>query len=208
MMATSGKSVLFSFIETGDAARERKEKLTQTERGADCLEPVGAELSPWLVIILGQDVVIIPVTQLDVRALELRRQWLERIRSAHGRVCGAVQGLFPRIALDFRLVGWHAALPHNLECQHDYAFLTELDRRRHDRKPTALHRNINPLEIALEVHSLRIREHVHAAVRCSTTAPAAPSATAAGKLATSPDRAGTGGPRSFQDVLNALVWLR
>src|SRR5260370_2686166 len=159
MMATSGKSVLFSFIETGDAARERKEKLTQTERGADCLAPVGAELSPWLVIILGQDVVIIPVTQLDVRALELRRQWLERIRSAHGRVCGAVQGLFPRIALDFLLVGWHAAVPHNLECQHDYAFLTELDTRRHDGKPIAFHRLLKTLAITLEVHPLMIGEH-------------------------------------------------
>jgi len=38
-------------------------------------------------------------------------------------------------------------------------FFTKLDRPGHDGKPIALHSNINALQIALEVHPLRIREH-------------------------------------------------
>src|SRR5258708_11725188 len=94
--------------------------------------------------------------------------------------------------MNSRLIGWHTTIVHDCEREHDYAFLPKLDGCWHDGKPIAFHRNINALEVALEIHPLRIREHLHAAVRCSAAASSATPASSAGKLAAATDRAGTG----------------
>src|SRR5207253_3347112 len=174
------------------------------ERGEDYPKPVDAGLSLLLVIRLEGNVVEIGVTQLNVRPLELGWQRLEGIRRAHGRERGAVQRLLPRVALDHRLVGRHAAVLHDSKREHNYAPLTKLDGPGHDCKPIALHRNINALEIAVEIHALIRREHLQAPVGRPSPA-SAPACTTAGKLAAPSYGPGTGRASGSQRVLNALV---
>src|SRR5260370_14484659 len=107
--------------------------------------------------------------------------------------------------MNFRIVGWHTAIAHDSEREHDDAFLPKLDRCWHDGKPIAFHRNINALEITLEIHPLRIREHLHAAVLCSA-ASSATRTSSAWKLTAATDRAGTGHATGSQGILNALAW--
>src|SRR5439155_24953240 len=152
------------------------------------------------------NVVEIGVTQLNVRPLELSWQRLEGIRRADGRERGAVQRLLPRVALDHRLVGRHAAVLHDSEREHDYAPLPKLDGPRHDGKPIALHHNIDALEIAVEIHALVRREHLHAPVVRPSPA-SAPARTTARKLAAPSDGPGTGRASGSQGVWNALARL-
>src|SRR5580658_2736793 len=149
--ATKGCSAVRGFIEREYAKRGGATQRVQAMRVGDFQEPAVARSSLLLIVAVRRDVVEVGVAQFDVGPAELRRQRLEGVRGAHGRIGGAVERLFARVAVDDRFRAGYAAIPHNLERQDDYAFLTKLDGLGHHGKPVAFHRDVHALEIAAPV---------------------------------------------------------